>query len=162
MSKPIYDFDTLNTPIWEPSSNAIEHILSILPTYDYEFMDIISHKPHDDNMITISEFLFRISKILLDKQMIKADKDGILTYKEGTYTIKYGFNRKHKDLIVGIMITNKTEDPFKLYNNDTSFMLAFKIDMDDYNFIKTYILNKCIRNKEYYKKIFHRLYGLSR
>jgi hypothetical protein len=151
MSKPIYDFDTLNTPIWEPSSNAIEHILSILPTYDYEFMDIISHKPHDDNMITISEFLFRTSKILLDKQMIKADKDGILTYKEGTYTMVYKVyypNNPHTYTLVNdypistyssrgtnyIYKSVKTPFLFKMYSSHIEFSTSAPIEVVSYTF----------------------------
>lgn len=159
MSKPVIDLP-LND-----YTNTIQKILyNELPKYDYDFLDAFGDMPQEKRIIYMAEFLFNISKALMDKKMIKANVAGLM-YKEDEYRIYYGFNRNNRKTdMVTILVKGESEynGYYNIYSStDMSFLLSVQINMEDYNVMKTYILNKCIRNKEYMEKIFYRLYGIS-
>lgn len=176
MSKPIIDLIDPNAEIWDNNKNTILHILDVLPKFDYDFMDVISHKTHNDQIVLMTSMIYTVLCELKDKYMVKRMPEGELIYKEDKYNITFGFMRmknkqNKKKTMLGIMIEDYNIDNAYVYGNTTGivnsnhsipFMLAIEVNDMDRDFIKTYILNKCIRNKDMFNKIFCRLYHISR
>ena len=175
MSKPIIDLIDPNAEIWDNNKNTILHILDVLPKFDYDFMDVVSHKSHNDQIVLMTSMIYTVLCELKNKYMIKRTSEGALAYKEDKYKITFGFihtKNKHnkKKTMLGIMVEDYNRDNI-IYGNTAGiinsnhtipFMLAIEVNDMDHDFIKTYILNKCIKNKDMFNKIYCRLYHISR
>ena len=175
MSKPIIDLIDPNAEIWDNNKNTILHILDVLPKFDYDFMDVISHKTHNEQISLMVDMIYKVLYVLKDKQRIKFKPEGQLEYKEAGCVITFGFmymkNRHNKKkLMLGIVVEDNEGDTYACsYSNgiintkhSIPFMLAIEVNDIDRSFIKTYMLDKCMNNKDMFNKVFCRLYHISR